>query len=59
MLKGSPLDELRVVVGCWSCCDFICCNCWEIIIDCIVRLLLSGLMLKPALTSFFSAINVY
>ena len=36
----------------------ICCDCWEIIINCIVKLLLSGLMLKPALTSFFSAINV-
>ena len=34
----------------------ICCDCWEIIINCIVKLLLSGLMLKPALTSFFSAI---
>ena len=28
----------------------------DLIINCIVRLLLSELMLKPALTSFFSAI---
>jgi len=22
MLNGSPLDDFRVVVGCWCCCDF-------------------------------------
>ena len=32
------------------------CDCWNLIINCIVRLLLSGLVLKPALTSFFSAL---
>ena len=34
----------------------ICCDCWNLIINCIIRLLLSGLVLKPALTSFFSAL---
>ena len=34
----------------------ICCDCWNLIINFIVRLLLSRLVLKPALTSFFPAL---
>ena len=45
--SGLLLDVVAILI----CCDF-----WNLIINGIVRLLLSGLVLKPALTSFFSAL---
>ena len=49
MSSGLLLDVDVVAI-------LIRCDCWNLIINCIVRLLLSGLVLKPALTSFFSAL---
>ena len=49
MSSGLLLDVGVVAI-------LIRCDCWNLIINCIVRLLLSGLVLKPALTSFFSAL---
>ena len=49
MILGLLLDVGVVAI-------LICYDCWNLIINCIVRLLLSGLVLKPALTSFFSAL---
>ena len=49
MSSGLLLDVGVVAI-------LICCDFWNLIINGIVRLLLSGLVLKPALTSFFSAL---
>ena len=49
MILGLLLDVGVVAI-------LICYDCWNLIINCIVRLLLSGLILRPALASFFSAL---